>query len=62
MAKMRVEMEQADWQTLIDLLQGTGPYRLVAPLIGKLAEQLNAIPAPGALAAKSDGVEAKDSQ
>ena len=39
MAKLRVELEPGDWQAVLNYL-ATAPYREVAPLIGKLSEQL----------------------
>lgn len=54
MAKFRVELEQTDWQLVLDLVQA-GPYRTVAPLIGRLAEQLKVTPSPPP--SKADGVD-----
>lgn len=45
MATFKVELEQADWQMILDLVQ-QGPYRNVAPLIGRLAQQLGVTPTP----------------
>ena len=45
MAKFRIELEHTDWQQILDLVS-QAPYRNVAPLIGKISEQLQAGPLP----------------
>ena len=47
MAKLRVELEPNDWQTVLNYL-AAAPYREVAALIGKLSEQLKVPQANGA--------------
>lgn len=44
--KFRVELEHTDWQSVLNLL-AQGRYDQVAPLIGKISEQLRVAPAPG---------------
>ena len=51
MAKLRVELEPNDWQAVLNYLSAAS-YREVAPLIGKIAEQLKLQPSP------SDGAAA----
>ena len=48
MAKLRVELEPNDWQAVLNYLS-IAPYREVAPLIGKLSEQLK-VPQPNGAA------------
>lgn len=43
MAKFRVELEQNDWQTVLNVLSNA-PYREIAPLMGKISQQLTAGP------------------
>ena len=45
MAKLRVELEPNDWQAVLNYLS-TAPYREVAPLIGRMSEQLKAAMPP----------------
>lgn len=44
-----VTLELADWQVIIDGVQNL-PYRIAAPVVGRLAPQLQAPPQP-----KADG-------